>query len=166
VLHGGGHTLDNQYTVRFAHLKNKPDFNFLDTIIEGDNIGIMGSSGQSKHNHLHIDCINGFIDSIVRLKEIGYEGYNKYTPSIKQLNYFIDDYLFKIKPVITTYFYDPEYKSIYKKDHPAYDLVPNERHISDSHFNINWNRSKKGVVLKTGYDEGGYGNYILIGFEA
>ena len=80
-------------------------------------------------------------------------------------NYFIDDELFGIKPIITTYFYDPAYKIKYKKDHPGYDIIPIDRHDTDEHFNIYWNRSKTGVILAKGFDAG-YGNYILIGFEA
>ena len=160
------------YTVRFAHLEELPIAMEGNVIFEGDKVGKMGSSGQSKFNHLHIDVIEGLLNKIVRLNEIGYEPEKTYKPNIKQLNYFIDDELFGVKPVITTPFYDPEYKVKYKKDHPAYDLVPEDRHeknrysdLKKEHFTIYWNRSKKGTILKKGFDDGGYGFYILIGFE-
>ena len=104
------------------------------------------------------------INRIIRLKEIGYEEGKSYLPNIEQLNYFIDDELFGIDPVITTYFYDPKYKIDWNKDHPCYDVVPSDYDTQD-HYSIYWNRSKTGVILAKGFDNG-YGNYILIGFEA
>ena len=152
------------YTARFAHLNNLPQYSVGDKIFRGDVVGRMGSTGQSKVAHLHIDVVEGHINSIIRLKDIGYD--KQFIPNIIQLNYFIDDELFNNEPFITTCFYDPFYKALYGKDHPAYDVVPIDRHLTDEHFDIHWNRSKTGVVFKKGYDERGYGNYILIGFEA
>ena len=155
----------NAFTVRFAHLKELPSPMVGDVIFRGYKIGDMGSTGQSKHNHLHIDVIEGLIKRVVRLNEIGYEKGKLFLPNIEQLNYFIDNELFGIRPVITTHFYDPEYKKMYKKDHPAYDVVPEDRHNTIEHFGIYWNRSKTGVILHKGFDDG-YGNFILIGYEA
>ncbi len=155
-----------EYTVRFAHLKKPSDFKEGEIVNKGMIVGTMGSSGQSVKNHLHIDVVEGTITKIVRLQEIGYEPEKSYIPNIRQLNYFIDEKLFGIKPVITTHFYDPKYKTLFKKEHPAYDIVPKDRHRSKQHYNISWNRSKKGTVLKMGYDKNGYGYYILIGYEA
>ena len=152
------------FTVRFAHLEKIPDFKEGDAVHRNMKIGRMGSSGQSVRNHLHIDVIEGYVNKIIRLQEIGYETEKSYVPNIRQLNYFIDEKLFKIALVVTTHFYDPEYKVLFKKDHPAYDVVPKDRHRSKKHFDIFWNRSKKGIVSKVGYDEKGYGNYILIGY--
>ena len=154
------------YTVRFAHLKESPIPIPGDVIFQGDKVGTMGSTGESKHNHLHIDVIEGLIKRIVRLHDIGYEEGKAFLPNIRQLNYFIDNELFGIRPVITTHFYDPEYKKMYEKDHPAYDLVPADRHVTEEHFNIYWNRTKTGIILNKGFDENGYGYFILIGFEA
>ena len=153
------------YTVRYAHLETLPEYLLGDIVNQGDKIGRMGTTGQSKHNHLHIDVVHGYITKILRLNQIGYEPQDVYKPSIKQLNFFIDKGLFKAKPVITTHFYDPEYKELFGKDHPAYDLVPEDRHSTDKHFDIFWNRRKEGVILAKDFD-GGYGNYVLIGFEA
>ena len=154
-----------KYTVRYAHLKEAPELKEGDSVSRGDKIGTMGSTGQSKFNHLHMDCVKGFVDKLIRLSEIGY-GKEGYTPDIIQLNYFVDSELFNFEPVITTYFYEPGYKTTYGKNHPGYDIVPGDRHKTADHFSIYWNRSKIGTVLKTGYDAVGYGNYILIGFEA
>jgi len=154
------------FTVRFAHLESLPNYKKNDVIFRGDKIGRMGTTGQSKIDHLHIDAIEGLIDKIVRLKDIGYEEGKLYKPNIKQLNYFIDSELFNHQIHITTPFYDPEYKKTFKKDHPAYDVVPKDRKKTNKHFDIFWNRSKSGIVLSVGFDIGGYGNYILIGFES
>lgn len=160
------------YTVRFAHLEELPIAKPGDVIFEGDKVGEMGSTGKSTANHLHIDVVESLIKHIIRLKEIGYEEGKSYRPNIKQLNYFIDKELFGIKPLITTYFYDPQYKIDWDKDHPGYDVVPIDRleksrytDLKKEHFSIYWNRSKIGTILATGFDKG-YGFYILIGFEA
>ena len=152
------------YTVRYAHLEELPSLSVGDVVHRRAIVGRMGTSGQSKNNHLHIDVIQGLINKIVRLSEIGYEKTDTYRPNIKQLNYFIDKELFNKDIVITTPYYDPEYKRVMGKDHPAYDVVPEDRHKSTEHFNIHWNRSMPGVVLGKGSDSG-YGYYILIGYE-
>ncbi len=79
-----------------------------------------------------------------------------------QLDYFIDGLLFKCRLVITTKYLDPEYKEVYGKDHPAYDVVPK----NPTKRNIYWNRSKIGLVTAVLNDPAGYGNYILVMFEA
>ena len=152
------------YTVRFAHLEEIPIPNVGDIIFRGDKVGRMGNTGKSTADHVHMDVVEGLVNRIIRLKEIGYEEEKAYLPNIEQLNYFIDDELFGIDPVITTYFYDPQYKIDWNKDHPGYDLVPFDYDTQD-HYNIYWNRTKTGVILAKGFDNG-YGNYILIGFEA
>lgn len=151
------------YTVRFAHLEEIPIPLTGDVIFRGDKVGRMGNTGKSTAAHLHIDVIEGLIDHIVRLKDIGYETENEYMPNIVQLNHFLDSELFGIKPIITTYFYDPDYKVKYGKNHPCYDIIPSDYKIKD-HYNIYWNRSKTGIILSKGFDNG-YGNYMLIGFE-
>ena len=153
------------FTVRFAHLENRPHLSVGQIIFEGDKIGRMGNSGSSTADHLHIDVIEMFVKKIIRLKEIGYESGHAYNPNVEQLNYFIDAGLFKTQIHITSYFYDPDYKLSTGKHHPAYDVVPKNRKETDNNFDIFWNRSKTGVVLKTGFDNG-YGNYVLIGFES
>jgi len=155
----------NTFTVRFAHLEEPPIAMVNDVIFKGDKVGTMGSTGKSTANHLHIDLIEGLITHIVRLKEIGYEDEFSYRPNIKQLNFFIDKELFGIDPVVTTPFYDPDYERLFDIHHPGYDIVPEDRETTDKHFSIYWNRSKSGIILAKGFDNG-YGNYILIGFES
>jgi len=152
------------YTVRYAHLESIPNLSVGEPLTYGDLIGRMGSTGQSKHNHLHIDVVEGLHNVIIRLKDISERGVAK--PSEKQLNYFIDKDLFKVTPYITTPYMSEKYKEIYGKDHPAIDCVPIDRHSTDEHFDIFWNRSKTGTVIAVGFDEHGYGNYALIIFHA
>jgi len=152
-----------QYTVRYAHLEIPSLLVEGDLVMGRDTIGKMGNTGSSIANHLHIDVVEGFVNRIIRLSERGY-GQEEYTPNLKQLNYFIDEGVFDFEIFITTYFGDPDYSSDYI--HHAYDVVPENRHMEPGRNNlIYWNRSKTGLVLKTGYDDG-YGNYVLIGYEA
>ena len=155
------------YTYRIAHLELIPEIDVGDIIQPDQKIGRMGNTGKSKWPHLHQDVIHGFITKIVRLKQIGYEPRHIYTPSIEQLNHFTDKGLFHYPLIITTPYYDPQYKIDWKKDHPAYDVVPEDRKRTTDHFDIYWNRTKiEGILLFKGFDyQGGYGNYALIGFE-
>ena len=155
--------MPNSHIYEVTLLKELPDYIVGQKIITDDKIGTMGSSGQSQFSHLHIDVVEGFVRHLLRLKDIGYE--KMYKPNIKQLNYFMDEDLFNHDLTITTYFYDPDYNVMFGKDHPGYDVVPSDRYKTDEHFDIFWNRSKEGKVLSVGYDEKGYGNYMLVGFE-
>ncbi len=154
-----------KYTVRFAHMFKRSPLKVGDSVAFGDLIGIMGSTGQSKHNHVHMDLVEGFVKKIIRLKQIGED--KKYIPSYTQLMYFFDKDLFGIEPVLTTPYMDPEYRAIFGKDHPAIDLVPIDRHYTTDHFNFSWNRIKvkNTEVLFNLFDKNGYGNTVGIGFE-
>ena len=156
------------FTHRIGHLEKLPDLHVGDLVAEGDIIGRMGNTGQSKFNHVHQDCIHGHVSHIVRLNEIEDDRVDtgrKYKSNEQQLNHFCDDSFFGIKMVITTPYLDPEYEKVFGKEHPAIDCVPIDRHKTTEHFDISWNRTKIGHILAVGFDKGGYGNYILIGFE-
>ena len=56
------------YTVRFAHLQELPIPKLGDVIFPGDKVGRMGTTGQSKFPHLHIDVVEGLQDKIIRLQ--------------------------------------------------------------------------------------------------
>lgn len=155
-----------KYTYRIAHLESIPDIDVGDIIKPDQKIGRMGNTGKSVWPHLHHDIIHGFVTTVVRLKKIGYEDHHIYRPNVEQLNHFTDGGLFHHLLVITTPFYDPQYKIDWGKNHPAYDVVPEDRKWTTDHFDIFWNRSIEGLVLFKGFDDGGgYGNYILIGYE-
>ncbi len=150
-----------KYTIRFAHLKEKPNLKVNQIITSGNPIGTMGSTGQSTANHVHIDCIEFFNPAVYHLSDI-----NKglLTSAPEQLNHFIDKDLFKTDILITTYYNDPEYMGVFKKLHPGYDVVPENRHKTNKNHVLNWNRSCNGIILAVGFDKH-YGNYINIGFE-
>ena len=124
-------------------------------------IGVMGSTGLSSAAHVHTDCVRGYIPRVYRLNEIAFD-----SDTIQQLNYFIDDGLFKTKLIITSYFGDPDYKDSKGRwiFHPAYDIVPLNRHKTKSNYTIYWNRTMPGLILSTGFDDA-YGNYVNIGFD-
>jgi murein DD-endopeptidase MepM/ murein hydrolase activator NlpD len=151
-----------KHTVRFAHLAEKPNWHTGDIIKTGNVIGIMGTSGQSNAKHLHIDCAE--CEQTKTFVLVDYSNGNK-VASKEQLDYFIDDELFGIEPVITTQYDDPEYRKTYGKWHKGYDVVPEDRHETEKHFAIHWNRSMQGKVSLVGFDQNGYGNFIYITFE-
>lgn len=151
-----------KYTARFAHLKDAPTYKIGDEINTGDLIGVMGSSGLSTANHLHIDCVQGVQRKPFSLKDMEK---NNPAPDKNQLNFFIDDDLFGIKPVITTDYNDPDYFATYGKWHAAYDVVPIDRKKTIKHFLIRWNRSYKGVVSLVVNDPKGYGNCLYVSFD-
>jgi len=148
-----------KYTAKYGHLGSVPVFRTGQTITRGDNIGIMGNTGKSSGAHLHLDIIENTHQYIWRLSEI--------EPSrehARQRALFIDKELFDTDISISSYYCDPEYKDQFGKLilHPGYDVYPKNK--SYTSFDIYWNRSCAGTVIKTGTDIG-YGNYILIGFE-
>lgn len=152
-----------KYTLQLGHMEKMSILRIGDKLKYGDSIGIMGTSGQSKWPHLHAHLIEGFHKIITRLKDVSPTG--KYKPNRKQLKYFIDKDLFKIKPYITTQYNCSKYKKLRGKSHYAIDVVPIDRHKTKEHFIIYWNRTKIGTILNLGFDENGYGYFILIGYE-
>jgi hypothetical protein len=152
-----------KYTVRFAHLEKAPSWKVGDTIKIGDVVGKMGTSGQSTARHLHIDCVEGHQVGRYQLKDIEADS-PKAAP--RQMNWFIDDDIFKQPIVITTHYADAEYQRTMKKVHFGYDVVPENRHDPKADLLIYWNRSISGTVLRVDYDSAGYGNCLYVGFEA
>ena len=154
-----------KYSVRYAHMNEASPLEIGDSISYGDFIGVMGTTGQSKWPHTHLDLVKGFVKIIIRLSEIG--PFKKYKPCKKQLDYFLDDDLYRCKLEITTPYLDKGYEKTFKKKHHAYDLVPKDRHTSKEHFNMYWNRNKvkNTEVLINTFDKNGYGYVVAIGYE-
>lgn len=159
------------YQARYAHLETLPDWKVGDKIKKGDIIGKMGSTGASKFSHLHFDLIQQVVtDHVYRLDEI-----QKYIIDLESLmyqyRYFIDDSLFGIAPHISTFFGDWKYPTngitpvSSWQFHPAFDVVPVDRHSTDEHFYIRWNRSADGEVSSCRFDHG-YGNHLCATYEA
>jgi hypothetical protein len=151
-----------KYTVRYAHLENKPKWKVGDILRRGDIVGIMGTTGQSTAIHLHIDCVEGEQKKPYKLVDLS--NGNK-TSSSHELFFFIDSELFGVPPVITTQYDDPEYLITYGKLHRGYDVVPKDRKETKEHYAIHWNRSRIGIVSLVVDDPKGYGNCIYITFE-
>jgi hypothetical protein len=82
-------------------------------------------------------------------------------PDYRQLNYFIDDNLFKTPLEVTTFICEAAYMNDYGKLHHAYDVVP----LNRKNYRIYWNRSKEGKVIQNFFDED-YGFCLFVEFEA
>jgi murein DD-endopeptidase MepM/ murein hydrolase activator NlpD len=151
-----------RYTAKYGHLEKLPELKENQIIKNGQKIGRMGNSGKSTAKHLHFDLIRGFRGNIWRLSEIEIDRNHAI-----QSSYFIDDELFKTEIEITSYYCDPDYKDKNGELilHPAYDVVPENRHRTLLNHDIFWNRSMPGQVLDIGNDSG-YGYYCLVGFDA
>lgn len=145
------------YTVRFAHLERASELRIGECVKRGRIVGRMGSSGQSTAPHLHIDCVEGEQSAHYTLATIE-AGSPKASP--RQLNYFVDNELFGSNPIVTTYFADPLYQAKRNKLHSGYDIVPAKKP-----FDIHWNRSVDGRVVRLEDDPEGYGHCVYIAFD-
>ena len=151
------------YTARFAHLAKPPEYITGDIIKRGQIIGTMGNTGASTAAHLHLDVVEGLQTYRYNLQALT-SGHPK--PAPKQATLFVDEELFRVKPAVTTYYSDPAYYNRFAKIHCGYDLVPEDRMITQEHFLIHWNRSMPGKVARILDDDPGYGHCIYISFEA
>lgn len=153
-----------KYTVRYCHLESKPDLFVGQIINPGEVIGKMGSSGQSTAAHLHIDCVEGDqrCDYTLAMIEKG----NPRPAPLRQMNFFIDNLLFEFPIIITTPYGDPEYMHKMDKIHYGYDVVPKDRHETDAHKIIHWNRSMAGRIVRIADLPGSYGHCVHICYEA
>lgn len=151
-----------KYTVRFAHLAETL-LKVGDRLDFGARVGIMGNSGSEKTGiHLHIDCTEGENSFRYGLADM-MKGRPR--PNKKQLDYFIDEDLFHFLPWITTGYLEEEYKKTFGKDHPAYDVVPEDRHRTRAHYSIFWNRTRPGTVIRLDRADPGYGLCAYVCFE-
>lgn len=151
-----------KYTVRYAHLESIPTLAIGKIIKQGDKIGRMGNTGKSYAEHLHIDCVHGKIQHVYHQRDIE-SGIVMSAP--RQLAWFIDLGLFDYDIIITTGYADPLYLREEETLHMGFDVVPENRHVTDAYYDIFWNRSAHGEVIAKGFDSG-YGNYIHVLFEA
>jgi hypothetical protein len=143
-----------KYTVRFAHLKERPRWNIGDKIKFKEKIGIEGSTGKSTGSHCHIDLVGGEKAELYHLKDI-----NNTQDEIAQLNYFLyDNSLYDGHFTITTYYGEPKYFKDHKKVHTGYDVVGLKK-------NIFWPRSYEGRVTAVFNHPAGYGWVIYFVFE-
>ncbi len=150
-------------TVRFAHLDYMPLWTVDQPIIRGNHIGRMGSSGQSTAAHLHIDLTRGENANLYSLQDI--EKGNPSAGPILQLVHFLDDELFGVPIVVTTPYAELDYYKLLKKIHHGFDVVPEDRRATKDHYEIFWNRSMPGKVIRVDNDPYGYGYHVNISFE-
>ena len=150
-------------TARYAHLDSLPRWKIGETIHEHNVIGRMGSSGQSTAAHLHFDLTRGENDGLYSLHDI--ENEKPQSAPLRQYLYFLDDEMFIVPLVVTTAYAELEYYKLTRKVHHGFDLVPEDRRTTKDHFDIHWNRSMKGRVVRVANDPYGYGYHICISFE-
>lgn len=153
-----------KYTVRFAHLAEAPAVHLGQTVKRGQMLGKMGSTGQSTAAHVHLDVVEGEQSGRYTLEEI--ESGSPWPAPPRQALYFCDEELFGVKPVFTTGYADPEYFAERKKVHLGFDVVPYDRHLSETHWFLHWPRSMEGRVVAVAWDPKGYGHCLSIVYEA
>lgn len=150
-----------KYTVSYNHLSEQSPLAVGDFIHPGTVVGTMGNTGQSTGPHLHIYCVKDCVPAICHLDELEA---GVYVSDPRELNYFIDDFLFGEGIVITTPYNGVEYMKATGKIHLAYDVVPVNRFGSEENYNIIWNRSHTGRVILKGISSS-YGNVINICYD-
>lgn len=150
------------YTKRFAHLKGPSILKVGEKVTRGDVIGVMGSSGASEAAHLHLDDVEGVKSTQWRLADVAAE---RVTPSPEQTARSVNKTLFGVYPVVTTAYGDYEYLIKYKKFHAALDLVPEDRHETQAHYEIHWPIPEAGTVTYSQFDNA-YGNSVMVSYEA
>lgn len=159
----------DMYLARFAHLDEilvKPGkVCQADILWDGSGvspatvIGREGNTGLSTGRHTHIDVVKVPYDPNFR--------YEKYTqndihnnnppPDKTELYHFLDRTLYKSDFKITSHFDDQEYLEQFDRVHKGGDIVS----LGDT--KLFWNRSTRGRVVHTGYDNG-YGNHVVIAY--
>ena len=162
--------MNRMFLARYSHFEKilckagqnmTPNIKWLSSSQEVSPIGIAGNTGLSDGRHVHIDVV-----------EVPYDPdytYKKYTqdqiyagnpPANKQeLDYFMDEDLFRCPLRITTQFNETAYYLKYGRRHPAYDAVA----LKTGDWTVYWNRSFTGRVIYTGYDTA-YGNTVVIAY--
>lgn len=148
------------YSFRFAHLHGQPGLRVGDVIVPGDMIGVMGASGAANGTHLHHDVVEG-----IHLKHWRLADYKskKVIPSAEQAGRALTKKLYRVYPVVTSSFNDPDYPG--GAVHSAFDSVPEDRHETKAHYVVYWPLPESGSVTYCGYDNG-YGNSVIIIYEA
>lgn len=133
-----------------------------------DKIGIMGSTGLSSGNHLHIGVVDGAHTRLWRLADTA-RGNPK--PNKTESDWFITgNDLFvgqdgsKRTNRITTPWNSQSYLKKYGDLHSAYDIVDNEPGIPYIVWNRGVTRPIPGKVVKVGYD-GAHGNYVIVQYS-
>lgn len=152
------------FSVVYSHL-SKILVKEGDVLKYGDKIGIMGTSGLSDGDHLHVGVVEGARNRLWRLDDMAR---NNPKPNKVESDWIVKhDDLFMgqdgvmRKNRITTDWNSPGYYKDYGQWHPAYDVVD----IGSGRPYILWNRGLeaeiKGLVVRTGYDSG-HGYFVIV----
>jgi len=158
----------NMYLVRYAHLEKilvnvedvcQADIMWSDKLSPATQIGISGNTGLSTGLHTHIDVVKVPYDPNFRyIKYTQQNIFDGNPPADKEeLYYFADDTFFKAPLVITSHYLDKKYQIQFNRVHCGLDLV------SQGGKTIYWNRSTRGRVVHTGYDNA-YGNFVVVAY--
>ena len=158
----------NMYLVRYGHLERilvnvgdvcQADIMWSGKLSPATQIGISGNTGISTATHTHIDVVKVPYDPNFRYEKYTQQNIFDGNPPAdeEELHYFADDTLFKAPLKITTHYLSEIYRKQFNRVHPALDVVSQGAKI------IYWNRSTRGRVVHTGYDNA-YGNNVVIAY--
>ena len=157
-----------QYTFTLAHLKEIKCYRGQ-ILTYGESIGVMGNTGESDGAHFHAEVVEGIHLTRWYNSHLMAQGNPK--PSENQLAYFmtadfVDPYNKDgVEIIIKTPFNDPGYYKLYKRPHPAIDMVAEDRKRTTAHHTGYWNRKKfSGRVVFTGFNKW-LGNHVCIGYD-
>jgi hypothetical protein len=152
-----------KFTARYAHMDSPPGLKVGRIVNRGDVVGRMGNSGQSTAAHVHFDLTAGENAGLYSLTDI--EAGNPAPGPLRQFMHFLDVEMFGVPLVVTTPYAELEYFQSLGKIHHGFDVVPIDRRVSNAHFDIHWNRSMPGTVIRVANDFHGYGYHICIAYE-
>ena len=117
--------MGSEYTALLGHLEKKSPLKVGQTVLQGDYIGRMGSSGKSTAPHLHLGLIDGIRSTVFRMAEIILS-----KKLLRQLAYFLmDTELFrnKNKATFTETFKDDGSSNVRQNIHTFY--IPTQKYI-------------------------------------
>ena len=149
-----------KYTVLYGH-NSQVLVKVGQTIKTGDKLAVMGATGDKMYvtgAHVHLAVAQGEHTNLNDMR-LGMLNSGKTIPDKRHCDFFVEDDLADGGVRITTTYLEKEYKRMFGKDHPAYDLVVNSKDKS-----YKWNRTWDGKVVATGYDNA-YGNYLMIVYD-
>jgi len=162
-------SVPGRYTMVVGHMKSiisetRTKLNCPNPWGPGIKLGVMGTTGLSTAEHVHIGVFKGLWYELPRLSHIDnlqYSSKSQLDWFVKNSNGSMDNELLGGDLKITTEYDCPDYFKKYGWHHLGYDV---SRMDGTKNPYIFWNRTFNGRVLKSGWDNF-YGNYALIGYD-